>query len=44
VIARLKPLGIEAVGSSTEEFSQIVAADIARWDEVAKAANIKVEP
>jgi tripartite-type tricarboxylate transporter receptor subunit TctC len=41
--ARLKPLGIELVGSSTEEFSRVVAADRARWGEVARAANIKVE-
>jgi tripartite-type tricarboxylate transporter receptor subunit TctC len=43
VIARLKPLGIEVVGSSTEEFSRVVAADIARWGNVARAANIKAE-
>jgi tripartite-type tricarboxylate transporter receptor subunit TctC len=43
VIARLKPLGVEAVGSSTEEFSRILAADLARWGDVARAANIKVE-
>jgi len=43
VIARLKPLGVETVGSSRKEFSQILAADIARWGDVAKAANIRVE-
>jgi tripartite-type tricarboxylate transporter receptor subunit TctC len=43
VIARLKPLGIESVGNSSEEFAKILAADIARWGEVAKAANIKME-
>ena len=43
VIARLKPLGIDAVGNSSEEFAKILAADIARWGEVAKAANIKIE-
>ncbi len=43
VIARLKPLGVETVGSSSKEFSQILAADIARWGDVAKAANIRVE-
>ena len=43
VIARLKPLGIESVGNTSEEFSKILAADIARWAEVAKAANIKME-
>src|SRR6202165_5820102 len=43
VIARLKPLGIESVGNSSDEFTKILAADIARWGEVAKAANIKME-
>jgi tripartite-type tricarboxylate transporter receptor subunit TctC len=43
VVARLKPLGIESVGNSSEEFTKILAADIARWGEVAKAANIKME-
>src|ERR1700682_3733292 len=43
VIARLKPLGIESVGNSSEEFSKILAADIARWGAVAKAANIRME-
>jgi tripartite-type tricarboxylate transporter receptor subunit TctC len=44
VIARLKPLGVETVGSSTDEFSKILARDIARWGDVARTANIKVEP
>jgi tripartite-type tricarboxylate transporter receptor subunit TctC len=43
VIAHLKPFGIEAIGSSSAEFTRILAADIARWGEVAKAANIKIE-
>jgi tripartite-type tricarboxylate transporter receptor subunit TctC len=43
VIARLKPLGIESVGSSSEDFSKILAADIVRWTEVARAGNIKME-
>jgi tripartite-type tricarboxylate transporter receptor subunit TctC len=42
VIARLKPLGIDTVGNSSEEFAKILAADIARWGAVAKAANIKM--
>jgi tripartite-type tricarboxylate transporter receptor subunit TctC len=44
VIARLKPLGIESVGNSSEDFARILASDIARWTEVAKAGNIKMEP
>ena len=43
VKARLKPLGIDTVGNSSEEFAKILAADIARWGTVAKAANIKIE-
>jgi tripartite-type tricarboxylate transporter receptor subunit TctC len=42
VIARLKPLGILPVGNSSDEFARILAADIARWGEVAKAGNIKI--
>ena len=43
VIARLKPLGVEPVGNSSEEFAKILASDIARWGAVAKAADIKIE-
>jgi len=43
VIARLKPLGIESVGNTSDEFARILASDIARWTEVAKAGNIKME-
>lgn len=43
VKARLKPLGIDTVGSSSEEFANILATDIARWGAVAKAAKIKIE-
>jgi tripartite-type tricarboxylate transporter receptor subunit TctC len=43
VIAHLKPLGIEAIGNSSGEFTKILSADIVRWGEVAKAANIKIE-
>ena len=31
VVARLKPLSIDSVGNSSEEFSRIIAADIERW-------------
>jgi tripartite-type tricarboxylate transporter receptor subunit TctC len=41
VIARLKPLGIESVGNSSDEFSRILAADIARWTDVARAGNME---
>jgi tripartite-type tricarboxylate transporter receptor subunit TctC len=42
VIARLKPLGIDTIGNSSEEFTRILADDIARWGEVARAADIKI--
>ena len=44
VIARLKPLGIDTVGNSSEEFAKVLAADIARWGAVARTSNIKIEP
>jgi tripartite-type tricarboxylate transporter receptor subunit TctC len=43
VIARLKLLGIDTVGNSSNEFAKILAADLARWGTVAKASNIKIE-
>ena len=43
VIARLKPLGIDAVGNSSDAFARVLSTDIARWGEVAKAANIRIE-
>jgi tripartite-type tricarboxylate transporter receptor subunit TctC len=44
VVARLKPLGVVPVGNSSEQFAQILATDIARWSEVARAGNIRIEP
>jgi tripartite-type tricarboxylate transporter receptor subunit TctC len=32
--------GAEPVGSTPEEFGKLIADDVARWDEVAKAARI----
>ena len=43
VVTQLKRIGIEAVGNSTDDFTKILAADIVRWGEVAKSANIKIE-
>ena len=43
IVARLKLIGIDAVGNTSDEFAKILAADIARWGAVAKAANIKME-
>ena len=43
VVARLRPLGIQPVGNSSAEFAQILASDIARWTDVARAGNIRIE-
>jgi tripartite-type tricarboxylate transporter receptor subunit TctC len=43
VVARLKPLGILPVGNTSAEFAAILASDIARWTDVAKAGNIRIE-
>ena len=40
---RYATLGIEPVGNSMAEFGEQVRADLARWAEVVKAANVKVE-
>ena len=40
---RYAMLGIEPVGNTPEEFAEQVRADLARWQEVVKAANVKVE-
>jgi tripartite-type tricarboxylate transporter receptor subunit TctC len=44
VVEKLKPLGIDPVGNSSDQFAAVMASDIARWTAVAKAANIKIEP
>jgi tripartite-type tricarboxylate transporter receptor subunit TctC len=36
-------LGIEPVGNTPEQFAGQIRADLARWAEVVKAANIKVD-
>jgi tripartite-type tricarboxylate transporter receptor subunit TctC len=43
VIARLKAIGVDAVGTSTAEFTKIMIDDIARWGDVVKSSNIKIE-
>lgn len=41
--ARLRDLGVDPVGNTSQEFARIIEADIARWTAVAKAASIKIE-
>jgi len=43
VATRLKAIGVDAVGTSTEEFTRILQNDIDRWGEVVKVSNIKIE-
>ena len=40
---RLAGIGVEAVGSTPEQFSTYIKEDFARWTKVVKDANIKVE-
>ena len=42
-VERLADLGVDAVGNSPAEFRKIIAADIAKWTAVAKAANIRAD-
>jgi tripartite-type tricarboxylate transporter receptor subunit TctC len=40
---RYAVLGIDPVGNTPEQFTEQIKADLARWGDVVKAANIKVE-
>ena len=40
---RYATLGIEPVGNTPAEFGEEMKADLARWAEVVKAANIRVD-
>jgi tripartite-type tricarboxylate transporter receptor subunit TctC len=40
---RYGALGIEPVGSTPEQFTDQIRADLARWEKVVKAANIRLE-
>jgi tripartite-type tricarboxylate transporter receptor subunit TctC len=40
---RYAVLGIEPVGNSPQEFGDQVRADLARWEKVVRAANVKLE-
>jgi tripartite-type tricarboxylate transporter receptor subunit TctC len=43
VSARLKPLGIDITGTSSEDFAKIISSEMVQWAAVAKAANFKIE-
>ena len=40
---RYAALGIEPVGNTPDQFTEQVKADLARWEKVVKAANIRLE-
>ena len=40
---RYAVLGIEPVGNSSREFGEQVRADLARWEKVVRAANVRLE-
>jgi tripartite-type tricarboxylate transporter receptor subunit TctC len=40
---KLDALGAEIVGNSPEEFKDYIIAETAKWEKVAKAANIKID-
>ena len=40
---RLAGIAVDPVGNTSEEFARIIAADIAKWTAVAKAANIRAD-
>lgn len=43
VIEQLRKLGVDAVGSSQEEFTAHITAETQRWADVAQKANVKIE-
>ena len=40
---RYAVLGIEPVGNTPAQFAEQMRADLARWEKVVKAANVKVD-
>lgn len=42
--ARMAALSIDPAGDSSDAFARVVAADLARWEAVARSANIRLEP
>ncbi len=44
VQSRMDALSIEPVGNSTDAFSAIVAADLKRWQTVAREADVRLNP
>jgi tripartite-type tricarboxylate transporter receptor subunit TctC len=43
VVARLRELGAEAVGSTRAELAEIIRAQDAQWGPIARAANVTAD-
>lgn len=43
VVEQLKKLGVDAVGSTSEEFTAHIASETKRWGEVAQKAKVRIE-
>jgi len=43
VLERLKGLGVDPAGNTSEEFARMITAELPRWVAIAKAANIKLD-
>ena len=43
VSARLKSLAVDPAGNTSQEFAQLIAAELPRWAAIAKAADIKLD-
>ena len=41
--ARMRALDVIPVGNTSDEFSRIIAKELAQWSAVAKAGNIKIQ-
>jgi tripartite-type tricarboxylate transporter receptor subunit TctC len=40
---RFQAIGVEPVGSTSEQFAKAIASDLERWSSVARRANIQPE-
>jgi tripartite-type tricarboxylate transporter receptor subunit TctC len=43
VATRLKELQVDPSGNTSAEFARLIETELARWAEIAKAANIKLD-
>jgi tripartite-type tricarboxylate transporter receptor subunit TctC len=43
VVSRFRAQGVEVVASTPEAFATLVRSEIAKWGEVVRSANVKVD-